>query len=165
MESDVIDFLQKSNYIEGEYDSQSLDDAVEAWKFLIGKKHISVGNVLKTHGILMQSRKLKEKYKGNFRDVPVMVGGRICPPAIEIAPKIERWFKFANNTDFESIDNETKESVIKQMHVDFEHIHPFVDGNGRVGRIILNWQRVKNGLPVLIINEGYEQREYYKWFK
>lgn len=165
MEPKVIEFLQQSNYIEGEYDSESFNDAVEAWKFLIDKRHLTAGYVLKAHGILMKSRILEEKYKGAFRDVGVRVGCRTCPPADEVPERTERWFNHINSTDFESADNKTKEDIIKQMHIDFEHIHPFVDGNGRIGRMILNWQRVKNGLPILVINEGYEQREYYKWFK
>jgi hypothetical protein len=53
----------------------------------------------------------------------------------------------------------------KKAHVAFETIHPFVDGNGRIGRILMNWQRLQEGLPILIIHEGPEQMEYYKWFK
>jgi len=49
------------------------------------------------------------------------------------------------------------------MHINFEKIHPFIDGNGRIGRMLLNWQRVKLGLPVLVIKES-EKQEYYKWF-
>lgn len=165
METDVIEFLEQSNFIEGEYDSSSLDDAIEAWKFLIDKKHLTAGYVLKTHAILMKSRNLREKHKGKFRDVGVIIGGNLCPPAKEIPQRIERWFDNINRTNFENADDKTKVNVIKQMHIDFEHIHPFVDGNGRIGRIILNWQRVKYGLSILVINEGYEQREYYKWFK
>jgi hypothetical protein len=49
-------------------------------------------------------------------------------------------------------------------HVSFEHLHPFRDGNGRVGRILYNWQRLKLGLPIHVIK--YEDRwEYYNWFK
>ena len=56
-------------------------------------------------------------------------------------------------------------NLIKRWHIQFEHIHPFEDGNGRVGRILMNFQLVKKGLPILVIHEGKEQREYYKWFK
>jgi Fic family protein len=49
-------------------------------------------------------------------------------------------------------------------HVKFEKIHPFEDGNGRIGRILLNWQRVKAGLPILTIYEK-DKHAYYKWFE
>jgi Fic family protein len=38
-----------------------------------------------------------------------------------------------------------------------------MDGNGRIGRILLNWQRRYWNLPILIIKES-EKEEYYKWF-
>ena len=53
----------------------------------------------------------------------------------------------------------------KRTHIDFEQLHPFEDGNGRVGRILYNIHRVTLGLPIHIIHEGEEQMEYYKWFK
>ena len=54
---------------------------------------------------------------------------------------------------------------IKKLHVDFEKIHPFADGNGRVGRILMNVQMINSGLPLITIHEGIEQQEYYRWFK
>ncbi len=52
----------------------------------------------------------------------------------------------------------------KELHVMYERIHPFLDGNGRTGRIFMNWTRVKRcKLPVLVIKEE-ERQEYYKWF-
>jgi Fic family protein len=48
--------------------------------------------------------------------------------------------------------------------VAFERIHPFRDGNGRVGRIIMNAQRLQAGLPILIIPAS-ERRLYYEWFR
>ncbi len=58
-----------------------------------------------------------------------------------------------------------KERYSKMLHVEYERIHPFVDGNGRTGRMFMNWWRMKNGLPVLVIHEGEEQMDYYQWFK
>lgn len=57
----------------------------------------------------------------------------------------------------------TEEEMV-QDHIAFENIHPFIDGNGRMGRILLNWQRVKADLPILIIRES-ERQEYYSWFR
>ena len=51
----------------------------------------------------------------------------------------------------------------KASHIAYERIHPFIDGNGRTGRMFMNWQRLKAGLPILVIKEK-EKQEYYKWF-
>ncbi len=47
------------------------------------------------------------------------------------------------------------------IHNQFENIHPFADGNGRVGRILLNNILLKNGLPPINIDLK-NQREYYQ---
>ena len=52
---------------------------------------------------------------------------------------------------------------IRNDHIGFEKIHPFIDGNGRLGRILMNWQRIQCGLDILVIWE-IEKQEYYKWF-
>ena len=56
------------------------------------------------------------------------------------------------------------EHEIKMSHVEFEEIHPFVDGNGRTGRILMNLYRIYMGFPILIIHTGKEQKEYYSWW-
>ena len=49
-----------------------------------------------------------------------------------------------------------------RMHHEFECVHPFVDGNGRTGRLLLNALRLRAGLPWLNIKPGPEQYAYYE---
>lgn len=169
LDPEVIEFLQQSNLIESEHSSQALDDAVKAWQYLIKKPSLNKGRILHTHRLLMQSRTtIEDREKGAFRNGPVFIGGREAKKHYAISMllenlllDIERLIAGVQNMAMTSDD---AEEAIKQHHIRFEDIHPFFDGNGRMGRIILNWERVQCGLPILVIREE-DRHEYYKWFE
>jgi Fic family protein len=149
-------FLKESNAIEQVYDEDSFLQALYAWQYLKKQKKLSVGVILKTHKILMLNRPILGCYKGYFRDCQVWIGGREGCPHYAIKELINNWIANANK--------DKTEEDIKKSHIWYENIHPFVDGNGRTGRLFMNWQRIKNNLPVLVIKDS-EKYEYYKWFR
>lgn len=159
-----IEFLRESNAIEDIRDENSLKQACNAWRYLMQQDVLSVGVILKTHKILMlNQRGLLPNEKGYFRQVPVYVGGHSCMSWENIPKAVEG---FIDRTIFKVVgDEKLVADCIKYDHIHYEKIHPFVDGNGRTGRMFLNWQRIKAGLPILIIREGEEQKKYYEWFK
>ena len=156
LNKDELNFLSESNKIEREYSEEALEDAKQAW--IMAKIHIdepiSINYILAIHRRLM--KRLNPRIAGKIRDCRVFVGNRECMYYEEIREALNNWCEKYKNI---------KEEEIKQAHIDFEDIHPQQDGNGRVGRILMNIQRLKLRLPILIIHEGKEQMEYYKWFK
>lgn len=151
------EFLSESNAIEGVYDEDSLAQAEYAWEHLIEQAEMTPGVVKKTHKILMLNQPLLPNEKGYFRHQPAYIGGRESVKHREIASRIESWCAAMNST------NPTHDW--KTLHILFEEIHPFVDGNGRIGRLLMNWHRMKIlGLPLLVIWER-ERLAYYQWFK
>lgn len=137
MKNQIVDFLSESNAIE------------KAWDYIFKQNELTNNNILKTHSILMRG-KLKHNELGTWRKEPVFIGGREAKLWYAVPELIHNWIREANNI---VRGNGEKEDLIVSHHILFENIHPFVDGNGRMGRILLNWQRVKVGLPILVIWE------------
>lgn len=69
------------------------------------------------------------KNENGLRRVGVMVGDRTCPPAEQVRGSLERLIK--NGKLLSPIE----------WYKEFELIHPFVDGNGRTGKVLLAWLR------------------------
>jgi Fic family protein len=153
MKQIIVDFLRESNAIEDVFDDDSLKQAEFAWNYLRLKKELDVYDVMKAHKILMLHQKLQPNEKGYLRKVQVWVGGREGLPWHVLPEAMEVWcmnaWLFPEHW--------------QAHHVRFEVIHPFVDGNGRLGRILMNWQRLKAKLPILVIKAD-ERKEYYQWF-
>ena len=154
---EVVEFLRESNAIEDVRDEQSLADAIAAWERMIESDLISIPVVLEVHGILMRNQPIVEKYKGMFRDISVNVSGRICIPYRLVLTTMLNW---ANTIMYGE-----RELDVWERHILFEKIHPFVDGNGRMGRILHNWILVKRLKKPITVFREKDKEEYYKLFK
>lgn len=164
---DVIDFLRESNNIEDVWDDDSLAQAIFAWNLLMEENKITASIILRAHKTLMLHKNLRPDQKGYFRKEPVYIGGHEAKPWFVIPELIEQWCAQVNtfiDTYRPSKNQKEMEEAIRQYHIKFEAVHPCIDGNGRTGRLLLNWMRAKCGLPILVIKES-EKSEYYKWFK
>jgi Fic family protein len=155
--SQEIDFLRESNAIEGVFDDDSLQQAIFAWEYLKTVNVLTVHDVLKAHKILMLNQPLQPNEKGYFRRVPVWIAGREAMEWQRVPSAVQMWC-------FEGIRAHPPIDPI-QLHVAYENIHPFVDGNGRTGRLFMNWQFVKRlNQPVMVIRAD-ERQLYYNWFR
>jgi Fic family protein len=158
IDEDVWHFLKLSNAIEREYSVEALEDAKSAWDYAYENRDAVTFDVIRSiHGLLM--RRLSAVIAGNIRNVDVFVGSfsvaKKMPDCHLLRAMLDELCKYPPETEDE----------IRAWHVAFEKVHPFEDGNGRVGRILMNAQRVNANLPLLIIPaEGAELNEYYGWF-
>lgn len=172
----VLDeFLRESNHIEMEYSFTADMDARDAWDFLMEQKTLTPEVVLEAHWILMKN--LRPDIAGEFRHCDVYIGGHrkvfisealIKQELSDLCADIEESMHCLISTADDTYSVEM--AVAKYCHIRFEGLHPFEDGNGRVGRLIYNWHLQKMGAPIHVIHADWpdqkgEQASYYKWFK
>lgn len=104
------------------------------------KKPITLNMIKEIHNILLNSVRGKDKGGGRFRTVQNWIGNPGVPLeyADYIPPEPTRLMEFLSNLE-KYIHYEEKDPLVQLaiVHAQFEIIHPFVDGNGRVGRILI----------------------------
>lgn len=167
-------FLSESNAIEGIYDDDSLRQAKYAWDYLLSQDKLDGGVILKTHKILMLHQPLHPNERGYWRTQGVYIGGReganwhIVPELIaQWLDSVKALIAFSHSKQYHEVEinrMQIMDERIKNAHVAYEKIHPFIDGNGRTGRMFMNWTRLKVGLPLLVIFD-MDKQSYYQWFK
>lgn len=92
---------------------------------------------------------------GRFREHDIRpFGGGMTPPTWPLVPaKIQDWVDAVNSAG-DDLSGETDTplpEVLARLHVEFERVHPFIDGNGRTGRLVLNLILVRLGYPPVIV--------------
>ena len=137
------------------------------------KRRISVNLIRQINGIIMGT-------KGEFRSRQVYVGSIaevawMPPRPEEITDKMEQWSAevlnaFENTDCSAAIEKEQPDLAqnirkIAKLHMQFEMIHPFQDGNGRTGRLIMNQMLLNAGLlPAVILNQS-KYRQAFRIYK
>ena len=126
--------------------------------------------ICKTHKILMSSANGLTKTPGEFRRTPVWIGSpdstpqnaKFVPPLpSHLTELFGEWEKLVNNPPDTMLV-----TFLAWSHYQFETIHPFLDGNGRIGRILIELILIKYGVisaPILGISRYIERfrQEYY----
>lgn len=131
----------------------------EAFDFIVelgkDKKQMLTEKIIKEiHSLVLMNDR---ENKGKYRNILVRVGSHTPPQPYMIEPLMEELIINYNRSDEETIEK------IARFHLDFEMIHPFIDGNGRTGRLILNLELIKEGyMPIDI--KFKDRADYYKAF-
>lgn len=99
--------------------------------------------------------------RGVYRRIPVRIlGAKAEPPQpYLVGPKMEELIR-----NYSSIDNKLHDiEKVARFHLDFEGTHPFIDGNGRTGRLVLNLELMKRGYPPISV-KFTDRKNYYECF-
>lgn len=109
-----------------------------------GGKDINVELICNLHETLLANVRGEEKNPGNFREIPVKVrGGKyVPPPPSEVKYQLEQLIEFVQD----SPENLPALIEIALVHYQFETIHPFRDGNGRMGRVLITLMLLERGI-------------------
>lgn len=179
----LLDFTYNSNAIEGNtltlqetamvlegitIDKKPLKDHLEAVghkeafeyvRQLVTEKHeISEKVIKEIHSLVLMDRR---EDRGVYRKIPVRILGAVHEP-----PQPYRVPVLMEQLIDEHLTMQKKLHTIEMVarfHMEFEGIHPFIDGNGRTGRLLLNFELMQNGyLPINI--KFADRRRYYECF-
>jgi Fic family protein len=142
----------------------SLREVFEAKNLALVYQYIkknALGRSLSTESILLLHKMLltniRDDIAGNFRkkNEMVRVGNHIAVPSEFVEERINQII-----LEFETDIKTPHIHKIARFHDEFENIHPFLDGNGRIGRVLNNFLLIKYGLPPIIVRNK-EKNNYY----
>lgn len=110
--------------------------------------------VLAIHSLILD--RINDPYKGRFRDVPVRISGSqaVLPNPLKVPGLMDRLFQ---DIDSLKVDMAPRKAV--GVHYEFVRIHPFVDGNGRTARLLMNYLLLKSDYAPALIKK--EERATY----
>lgn len=115
--------------------------------------------ILLLHKMLISN--IRENIAGRFRNDNeyVRVGSHIAPNSKEVVSRLEKMLATYSAASHENIIKR-----IALLHLTFEYTHPFVDGNGRIGRVINNYLLIREGFVPINI-KFIDREKYYEAFK
>lgn len=115
---------------------------------------IAIANILSAHRSLMADDPYEKAYAGRLRDMQNWIGGSdhsprnalyVPPPAETVSGYLADLVAFANRTDVPIL------AQAAVVHAQFESIHPFTDGNGRIGRALINTVLRRRGATSAVV--------------
>jgi len=135
----------------------------EGWT---GGKLITLAEVREVHSLAMtpvwevapHPQATAKERPGSFRehDIEPFPGGMRPPDWTQVPVLIRDWV--ADAQALRKVEEDGIPEALARLHVRFEQVHPFLDGNGRAGRLVLNLLLIRLGYPPAIIYKGNRAR-------
>jgi Fic family protein len=140
------------------FEAKNLARVMEYTQSKAQTAELSLEMILLLHKMLIGN--INDEIAGRFRTTGeyVRVGTHIAPAPERVVPMMETILR-----EYAADHISYFADKIAKFHLDFETIHPFCDGNGRMGRVIINFQLRRLGFPGIIIRDK-EKRVYYASF-
>ena len=141
------------------FEAKNLARVTEYKRNKVKDSELSNDLILLFHQMLMGG--IDDSIAGRFRrrGEYVRVGTHIAPAPEQVERMMGNILvEYSSDLDSYFLDK------MARFHLDFEVIHPFCDGNGRIGRVLINFQLLKLGLPRVIIRDS-EKKTYYRAFR
>jgi Fic family protein len=149
---DLRTYFSESNAIEDVHTESAVEKTMEAWEYLQSANELTHTTLQTAHEKILEDR--QPEIAGAYRDVQVTVGERVAPPPVVVESEMDKLLAWTPSDPLEAIE----------WHVAFERIHPFADGNGRIGRLVYCWHCRNLGAEPVVWRA--EDREgYYDLFE
>ena len=133
-------------------------DAILFMKDLAQKEdRLSEYSIKQIHSLILKN--IDDENKGKYRTTNVIISGaeHKPPQSFEVQSQMQEFIKKYN----ENVTQLHPIELASFVHIEFVKIHPFVDGNGRTSRLLMNLELIKAGFPPVVI-ELEDRLEYYK---
>jgi len=123
------------------------------------EQELTLDVILLLHKMLISN--IRDDVAGRFRkdNEYVRVANHIAPNPKEVVGRLERML-----AEYNAASNDSIMKRIAKLHLVFEYIHPFVDGNGRIGRVMNNYLLIREGFVSVNI-KFIDRKMYYEAFK
>ena len=121
------------------------------------EERLSEYSIKQIHSLILKN--IDDENKGKYRTTNVIISGaeHKPPQSFEVQSKMQEFIKNYN----ENITKLHPIELASFVHIEFVKIHPFIDGNGRTSRLLMNLELIKAGFPPVVI-ELEDRLEYYK---